>query len=340
MLNPRRKQVLAAAFLPAYAVLWITGVTCSSGSSGGADLYPACFTSSASRSGQVAVPGDGFELPTLQGDVVFGGVSGQAIANKKRTEIVRMTFGVPASFPAGDLTLSGAFESQSRVASVKRPRKVFLEVADLDVNGQTRSKITYPLKVKGDQIKSLTKAGPEMLFGVGESMAFFAKPKGADLSLEERIQLFYEMSPNAGTVAGLARRLLSGDPMPGTFRPVETVKASAVQEIVTSTFGIDVDLPRWQIIVGGNFQAAAALAEGSGRPTQFKITVQHLDSAGAQKKKFVVKARVNGDTIAQTQKRFPGFSVKAGDSVRLTLQPKGGDLEAGDELAVFVIWFP
>ncbi len=324
-ISARTKKFVASAFLPGYLVLWLTATACSSE----IKFYLWCLDVLGLRQDGVA----GVAIPGFRGDVVFGGDAGDPVfPDGEVTELSTTVFHTPVKFPAGDMTISGRFSPFGRAAErLARPKDIRFSIVHLDKKDKEIGTDHGLLKVVGTDIKELSGSGPDLIFAAKEKMRLEVRPRGADLSFAaEEVQFFFEM-PNVA-----ARAAPDAAPLRAPSFSLAGARGRK-KKVMTTTFATPVNFPKGTVFLSG-FVMTQGNRETRSLPTRVLLEVLHLDAKGKKIGTFKMTFAVNGLTIPFTTKPFPGFDVAAGESVRLSFKPKGGEFAVDDLFALIPVF--
>lgn len=115
-----------------------------------------------------------------------------------------------------------------------------------------------------------------------------------------------------------------------TLRFPESAKRAKFNTAFEAEFGIPYEIPAGTLIFDGS--VAAAAGSRAALPKKVIVEVAHLDDDGKvqSRHKQVIKIKKANGNFKTSRKAFKGIDLDAGESVRLRLKVKGGDMAGLD----------
>jgi len=334
---PRRARRLAGLVLPMFALCWLYGV--------GFGPSPICadyrtliksaqsYVAECSGFGlTMRSSGESLTAPLPVGDLMMIGNPGVTLPAGKRQMLIDTTFGLATTFPAGTVTVSGQFSSsgpQTDARAAHRPRKVLFNVFHKQ-GKKTQGKLKIPLKIAGDTIKQSKRSFEGFDLEPGDRVRVEIKPKGADLSLEDAVELFYGFAPSGQTGLDLLQSFAKGSAPPGDLTTRAAVPSGQTLEIFRTVFGVPLDLVSRTIRIEGGFGAGPQL------PGSIRVEMIQRDADDNRVVAFRMDLPIDGTRFGPKEGTFPGFTLAAGDSLAFAITPKRGAL-AGHQTFGFAV---
>lgn len=346
---PSNRRLLQASFLigfmPAYLALVTVGSGCSGGCSGGFRVAGADGLTSARPGG-------------FDGDVFFGyaddPTSDVVFAVKKKVTVMSITLGMPYSLPPGAFTLFGDVQVLGS-ARAAPPAKFNIWLDHLPAGDKKKNVFKTVLKRKGNQLAQTKNGFKGLDMEAGDTAVFVAKPKGGDLTRDQLYHLFYAIVPTEqsspldwltaglryGAVVPRLQAALAEAPNDAATLPMPAMRlpaaaAGAKMLIAELGFGFPLATNAYTVLFGGDYIQATA---GSNVPDSVDIDVTILDKDGKQVARVTGRSTLAGTTIPQTEIRLPAIALPAGGKIRVEATPNGGNIENGDQMQGFIVYF-
>lgn len=344
---PKNRRLLSltflAGFLPAYLLLVMVGSGCSGGCDGFFRLPAPGAANAVHRNG-------GFT-----GDVFFGyrGSSDSTVlvADKKKTDLVSITMGMPVIIPAGKFSFEGDVSVPQGGSTP--PKKYLMWLEHRDAEGKKQGKFKTILKRRGDDYRQKKDDFKGFDLGTGDSVVFVVKPKKGDLAMDQLYHFFFGLAPSASARslsqwmhigasmgAGLVDVPGSDAPDGGRGMPVPPltftgVAANAAMSIFDVTYNVPLPVPAMTASFQGTYVQADA---SSNVPNKVDFEVVFRDSEGGEIHTARASTSLTGNTIPNTSIQIPELDLPAGATVSLTATPRGGNIENGDQMQGFVVF--